>query len=86
MAEAKFLRCYWYYELNLLFGGVPYYTDPIKDIDEAKGSRLSMTEVWNELVGDLTDCVNESNLPDKYNSSDPDYGHITKGVAYALKG
>ena len=27
IAEAKFLRSYWYYELNLLFGGVPYYTD-----------------------------------------------------------
>ena len=28
IAEAKFLRSYWYYELNLLFGGVPYYTEP----------------------------------------------------------
>ena len=86
VAEAKFLRCYWYYELNLLFGGVPYYTDPIKDIDEAKGSRLSMVEIWNQLVGDLTDCINESNLPNKYNSGDSDYGHITKGAAYALRG
>ncbi|WP_456088669.1 RagB/SusD family nutrient uptake outer membrane protein [Parabacteroides sp.] len=86
IAEAKFLRSYWYYELNLLFGGVPYYTDPIKNIDEAKGSRLSMADLWNELVKDLTDCINEPNLPDKYNSGDNDYGHITKGAAYALRG
>ena len=86
IAEAKFLRSYWYYELNLLFGGVPYYTEPIKNIEEAKGSRLSMTDLWNELIKDLTDCINEPNLPDKYNSGDNDYGHITKGAAYALRG
>jgi len=85
IAEAKFLRSYWYYELNLLFGGVPYYTEPIKNIEEAKGSRLSMTDLWNELIKDLTDCINEPNLPDKYNSGDNDYGHITKGAAYALR-
>ncbi|MFQ6929041.1 MAG: hypothetical protein ACLRS8_15970 [Parabacteroides merdae] len=35
----------------------------------------------------MTDCItNEPNLPDKYNSGDNDYGHITKGAAYALRG
>lgn len=86
VAEAKFLRCWWYYELNLLFGGVPYYTEPIKNINDAKGSRMPMNELWGKLVDELTECINEPNLPDKYNSGDTDYGHITRGAAYALRG
>ena len=86
VAESLVLRSYWYYQLNMLFGGVPYYTDPIKDIDEAKGSRLTTEEIWERILEDLTACINEPNLPEKYESGEANYGHVTKGVAYALRG
>ena len=31
-------------------------------------------------------AINDPNLPDKYASSDANYGHITKGACYALRG
>lgn len=30
--------------------------------------------------------MNEPNLPGKYNSGDSNYGRVTKGAAYALRG
>lgn len=86
VSECIFLRSWWYYRLNILYGGVPYYRDPIKDIDEAVLARSTQDEVWQYIVEDLTQCINNPDLPNKYSAGDSDYGHITKGAAYALRG
>mgnify|MGYP002928999142 FL=1 len=49
-------------------------------------ARSSEADVWAAILQDLTDCVNEPNLPGKYNSGDSNYGRVTKGAAYALRG
>jgi hypothetical protein len=38
------------------------------------------------IISDLTDAINEPNLPSKYNAGDANWGHATKGAAYALRG
>lgn len=86
VSECIFLRSWWYYRLNILYGGVPYYVDPVKDIDEAKLARSTQDEIWKYLVDDLTSCINNTNLPDKYTSDNVSYGHVTKSAAYALRG
>lgn len=86
VSECKFLRSWWYYRLNILYGGVPYYTEPVKSTGDAKKARSSQEEIWNYIVQDLTDCINDASLPDKYDSGDANYGRITKGAAYALRG
>ncbi|GAB6119457.1 RagB/SusD family nutrient uptake outer membrane protein [Dysgonomonas termitidis] len=85
VAECKFFRAYFYYRLNQLYKGVPIYLEPFV-ADEATKARSSEDEVWNQVVADLTDCISEVNLPDKYAAGSADYGHITKGAAYALRG
>lgn len=37
-------------------------------------ARSSEADVWAAVLQDLTDCVNEPNLPGKYNSGDSNYG------------
>lgn len=86
ISECKFLRSWWYYRLNILYAGIPYYKDPIKDIDEAKLARSTQNEIWGYIVDDLTSCINNPDLPNKYKADDANYGHITKGAAYALRG
>lgn len=86
ISEVTFLRSWWYYRLNILYDGVPYYTEPIKNPDEANLPRSTQDEIWDYLIADLTSCIENPNLPDKYASSDSDYGHITKGACYALRG
>ena len=44
-------------------------------------ARSSEADVWAAILQDLTDCVNEPNLPGKYNSGDSNYGRVTKGAA-----
>lgn len=84
IAEAKFLRAYFYFRLNELFGrdglGVPVYTKPIS-IEECTLGQSPENEVWAFIVKDLTDAINEPNLPNKDNS-----GRVSKGAAYALRG
>ena len=86
VSECRFLRSWWYYRLNIMYGGVPYYSEPIKDSNDAQLARSTQDEIWNYLIDDLTLAINDPNLPDKYASSDANYGHITKGACYALRG
>ena len=85
MAESKFLRAYYYYILNVLFKGVPIYTEPTA-VDEYNKPRNTEEEVWDQILQDLNDCINEANLPDKYDAGDSNYGRVTKGAAYTLRG
>ncbi len=85
IAECKFLRAYFYLRLNQLFKGVPIYTEPFLPA-EATLPRSTETEVWNQVVADLTDCINEANVDDRYASGNSLYGHVTKGAAYAMRG
>lgn len=84
-AECKFLRAYHYYRLNALWRGVPIYTENLAPDEYTKG-RSSEEAVWNFIVDECTECIENPNLPGKYSSSSADYGRITKGAAYVLRG
>lgn len=81
VAESKFLRALHYYKLNELYRGVPIYLEPITP-DECTLGRSSENDVWEQVIKDLTDCINEPNLP----NIDTKEGRVTKGAAYALRG
>lgn len=85
IAETKFLRAFFYYRLNQLYRGVPIYLEPIA-YDEAILPRNTEQEVWQQVISDLTDCINEPNLPNKYNAGDSNFGRATKSAAFALRG
>ncbi|MGX5690859.1 RagB/SusD family nutrient uptake outer membrane protein [Arcticibacter tournemirensis] len=85
LAECKFLRAYFYFRLNQLYKGVPIYLEPFSP-DEATKARSTEEEVWNQILADLSDCVNEPNLPSRYVSGAQNYGHVSKSAVYALRG
>lgn len=85
-SEALFLRAYAYYNLNVLWGGVPLYTDYISDSKKATAPRSSESEVWKQIIDDLTVCIDNPNLPDRYSAGAAEYGRVTKGAAYTLRG
>lgn len=87
VAEAKFLRALYYLHLNALYGGngigVPLYTENVNAHEYTKSQTPEM-EVWEQVIQDLTDAINEPNLPNNYaNKTD---GKVSKGAAYALRG
>ena len=84
-AESKFLRAYAYMQLNILWRGVPIYTENVKP-EEANKPRNTESEVWDLVLKDFTDVINEANIPDKINAGNSAYGHVTRGAAYAFRG
>lgn len=55
-------------------------------LDDIIKPRETEEYVWEVIIQDLTDAINEPNLPNKYAPADSDYGHVAKGAAYALRG
>ena len=86
IAEAKFLRAWWYYRLNCLWGGVPVFLENYPPEHYFKVSRSSREGVWEVILDDLNDCISCTSLPDKYEQGSADCGRVTKGAAYALRG
>jgi hypothetical protein len=87
VAEAKFLRALFYLHLNALYGGngigVPLYTRNVNAHEYTRPQTPEM-DVWEQVIQDLTDAINEPHLPDNYaNKTD---GKVSKGAAYALRG
>ncbi|HSK11678.1 MAG TPA: RagB/SusD family nutrient uptake outer membrane protein, partial [Phnomibacter sp.] len=85
IAEAKFLRAYFYFKLNEMWRGVPLYLEPV-NYDQFKKPRETEQAVWDAVIKDLTDAINEPNLPNRYQKGNTNFGRATKGAAYALRG
>ena len=85
IAEAKVLRAFFYYKLNSVFRGVPYY-DTAFELDEAKKPRETESAIWDKCIQDLTEAINEPALPDRFKSGSADWGRMNKSIAYALRG
>jgi hypothetical protein len=86
VAECKILRAFFYSRLNELFGsnglGVPLYTEPVSP-SECNRTQTSEAEVWEQIITDLTEAIDEPDLP---NNQIQGEGRVSKGAAYALRG
>ena len=85
VAECKFLRAWFYYNLNQVYKGVPLYLVPVS-LEEANKGRETEAKIWEAIISDLTACINEPNLPNNYAKGNANYGRATKASAYALRG
>lgn len=83
ICEAKFLRAWAYYRANMFWQGVPIYLEPVSN-EQCTRSQSSAEDVWNVVITDLTDCINNQYMPD--NTLTENYGRPSKGAAYALRG
>lgn len=81
IAEARFLRAYWYHQLAGLFGDVPLVTLPL-DLPNAYVSRTPREEVYDFVLKELEEAA--ANLPEKYTVK-TEIGRATRGAALGLK-
>lgn len=77
VAEAYFLRAWYYHILVVHFGGVPLQTEEVTEV-VTTATRATEDEVYNQIISDL--MFAEENLP----PSQSDIGRATKGAAQAL--
>ena len=80
IAEAKFLRGFFYFDLVRVFGDVPLVLNVLQP-DEAFVPRDSKVEVYRQIEQDFMDAIQELPLKSEYALGD--MGRITKGAAQA---
>lgn len=82
LAEARFLRAYYYHQAWMAYGGLPIITEPLDRIaqgDEIYYPRATFEETFKFITNELGACANE--LPNEVGT-----GRATKGAALTLKG
>jgi hypothetical protein len=81
VAEAKFLRAFYYFHLVRLFGNIPLVTTEVTSLDELTyPTRDDKAKVYEQIIKDLKDA--ETVLPATYTGSDQ--GRATRGAAKAF--
>uniref|UniRef100_UPI0032163DDF RagB/SusD family nutrient uptake outer membrane protein n=1 Tax=uncultured Draconibacterium sp. TaxID=1573823 RepID=UPI0032163DDF len=81
IAEAKFIRAYFYNQLYLMYGGVPLWTNELTDLDKvANLPRSSAEEVFAQIIMDLEFA--EEFLPSTREANER--GRVTKWAAKGL--
>ena len=80
IAEAKFLRAYFYLEQVRFFENIPLLTATIKGTEEYKQEQNTPEEVYNQIALDLVEAI--PNLPEHVSGAEA--GRISKWAAEAL--
>nr|WP_321486252.1 RagB/SusD family nutrient uptake outer membrane protein [uncultured Draconibacterium sp.] len=84
VAEARFFRAFYYYNLLVRYGGVPIIDKVLNtDSEELYSSRASRKELVSFIIDDLELAEKDLPLRSHLTSSD-EIGRITKGAANAL--
>lgn len=84
IAEAKFLRAWFYFDLVRLFGNIPLFTEPIGGDDIFSVKQVSPQAVYAQIEQDLLDAKNTVELPETVPPNE--LGRITQGAVSALLG
>lgn len=80
IAEAKFLRAYYYFHLTNIFGAIPLKTIAIKTVKDLNIPISSVAIIYAQIELDLTDA--SAILPVSYGNND--IGRATSGAALGL--
>ena len=84
IAEARFLRGYYYFELAKHFGGLPIVTGLMTPEEGEKKGRASLEETWNFIKQDFRAAVDV--LPSSRRLAADEAGRATRGAALAFLG
>jgi hypothetical protein len=82
IAEAKFIRAFIYFELIKRFGGVPIVSEAYYLGDDIEFERNTFDECVAFIEQDITEAI--GSLPDRYLSTDANYGRATADAARGL--
>jgi hypothetical protein len=84
LAEAKFLRGLFYYNLANAYRNIPLITKLPANSDEFYPSQAAPEDTWNHIIRDFTDAM--AHLPKKEDYPSADMGRATRGAAAGFLG
>ena len=85
MAEIKFLRAYFYFELARVYGGVPLIDKTLTLDNKNKLNRATSAETFEFIIKDLEAASAEVSLPSKNDMPASEIGRISKEAVWALE-
>lgn len=85
MAEARFLRAFYHFELCKIFGGVPVVERVLTVADSKKLVRKTEAETADFIIRELADIAEEKNLPSKKTLPASELGRITREAVWAMQ-
>ncbi|MVT12041.1 RagB/SusD family nutrient uptake outer membrane protein [Chitinophaga tropicalis] len=85
VAEAKFLRAFFYFDLIRLFKNIPLITKTLTAGESYNVLQAPPADVWAQIEKDLKEAIAETALPDQVPVA-TEGGRATKGTAHALLG
>lgn len=80
VAEANFLRAYYYFQLVNIFGEIPLKTEPVKTSDDLHVPVSSVEIIYEQIETDLLSAIND--LP--ADISPANLGRASQGAAFGL--
>ncbi|MCF8381144.1 MAG: RagB/SusD family nutrient uptake outer membrane protein [Bacteroidales bacterium] len=80
VAEAKFLRAYYYFQLVNIFGEIPLKTQPVETSEDLHVATSSVDIIYSQIETDLLSAKNS--LPVTITAGN--YGRASKGAAFGL--
>jgi starch-binding outer membrane protein, SusD/RagB family len=83
MAESKFLRAYFYFDLVRFFKNIPLFKEPLSASDMYNVVQADPSDVYSFIIQDLQDAI--ADLPPTV-PVDTEGGRATEGAASALLG
>jgi len=86
IAEAKFLRAFFYFDLARFFGNVPLITTELSPDEITSITQSPVSEIYAQVERDLNDAINEPLLPEITGLQPSELGRITRGAAQAMLG
>ncbi|QEH42217.1 RagB/SusD family nutrient uptake outer membrane protein [Chitinophaga sp. XS-30] len=85
IAEARFLRAYFYFDLVRMFKNVPLFSLPVSTSEMYDVLQAPPADVYKQIEDDLKAAIEEPNLPDQVPIAS-EGGRATKGAVHALLG
>ncbi len=80
LAEAKFLRAYFYFNLVNVYGEIPLKLLPPLTLAEINVPKVQVSDIYKQIESDLKDAARDLNKT----YSGPDVGRPTKGAAWGM--
>lgn len=70
LGEAHFLRAFHYFMLVRVYGEVPYHTQVVQGVQDAKAHYASLTELYDLIIGDLEQAMSLMNIAKQQGRAD----------------
>ena len=85
IAEAHFLRAFYYFDLMMIFANVPIIEESLNVIDKTTITKAPMEEVYDFIMKDLEVALAEENLPSAKELSADEFGRVTREAVYSFR-